>query len=210
MGEFQDLYAGMSDEALCSRAASGDRAAEEKIVVRYTRLVRIFSRPYFLAGADSEDLIQEGMLGLLKAVREYDNTRDASFSTYAAICIRNRLYSAIRSAARDKHAPLNRYIPFELSFLQEASGHCVGGVSSVASDPETLIIQQEAHKELLDALKGRLSNFEADVLRLYLQGLSYSEIAERVSCPPKSADNAIQRIRRKLARYLYPGETSKG
>lgn len=209
MSEFQGQLAGMSDEALCNRAASGDRVAEEELVMRYTRLVRIFSRPYFLAGADSEDLIQEGMLGLLKAIREYDGARDTTFRTYAAICIRNRLISAIRAASRDKHTPLNRYIPFEHSDGQETSGHFFGARPAV-SDPEALILQQEAHHELLDALRGRLSPFEADVLRLYLQGLSYSEIAAEVSCPPKSADNAIQRIRRKLTRYLYPGESSKG
>lgn len=207
MGEFRNPFLEMSDETLCNRAASGDRIAEETLVLRYARLVRIFARPYFLAGGDSEDLIQEGMVGLLKAVREYDSTRDASFRTYAEICIKNRLYSAIRAATRDKHMPLNRYIPFEHSLLQELSDRSVSGNS--ASDPEALVLQQEACTEFLDGVKDRLSSFERDVLELYLQGLSYSEIAAELRCPPKSTDNAVQRIRRKLA-HISLGDFSNG
>ena len=106
-----------SDETLCRMAAEGCRDAEEELALRYNRVVRKYARPLFLAGGDSEDLIQEGMLGLLKAIREYDPTRAASFRTYAEICIRNRMISAIKAAAREKHIPLNNYISFETPFF---------------------------------------------------------------------------------------------
>ena len=102
-----------SDEVLCGRAAAGDRVAEERLVIRYNRLVRGCARPYFLAGGDSEDLIQEGMVGLLAAIREYDPSKAASFRTYAEVCIKNRLLSVIKAAARDKHTPLNNSVSFE-------------------------------------------------------------------------------------------------
>ena len=102
-----------SDEVLCGRAAAGDRVAEERLVIRYNRLVRVCARPYFLAGGDSEDLIQEGMVGLLAAIREYDPSKAASFRTYAEVCIKNRLLSVIKAAARDKHTPLNNSVSFE-------------------------------------------------------------------------------------------------
>ena len=103
----------LTDEILCLQAASGDRIAEETLVMRYNRLVRICARPYFLAGGDSEDLIQEGMVGLLNAIREYVPQKGTAFRTYAEICIRNRILSAIRAASRDKHTPLNHYVSFE-------------------------------------------------------------------------------------------------
>ena len=106
-----------SDEELCALAAAGSREAEELLVARYNRLVRSCARPYFLTGGDSEDLTQEGMVGLLKAVREYDASKEASFRTFAEICIRNRLYSALRAAARDKHAALNPSVPLDTPFF---------------------------------------------------------------------------------------------
>ena len=107
----------LTDEILCLQAASGDRIAEETLVMRYNRLVRICARPYFLAGGDSEDLIQEGMVGLLNAIREYVPQKGTAFRTYAEICIRNRILSAIRAASRDKHTPLNHYVSFEPPLL---------------------------------------------------------------------------------------------
>lgn len=200
MGAFHDPGSALSDEALCSRAASGDRVAEETLVLRYARLVRVFVRPYFLAGGDSEDLIQEGMMGLLQAVREYDAARNASFRTYAELCIRSRVYSAIRASMRDKHAPLNRYIPFEHPQLQELTDRSIAHGAAKLDDPETLLLQREAHGELLGAIAEHLSPREKAVLERYLQGLSYSEIATELSCSVKSVDNAVQRIRRKLSR----------
>lgn len=176
-----------SDESLCRLAASGDRAAEEELVKRYLRPVRIYARPYFLAGGDSEDLIQEAMFGLLKAIREFDPLRDALFRTFAEVCIRNRIRSAVATAARDKHLPLNNSVPFESPML--GSG----------DDPEELFISREEEAERLDALQKRLSALERKILALFLRGLSYQEISAQVGRPVKSVDNAVQRIRRKVA-----------
>jgi len=199
-----------SDEALCARAASGDRIAEEALVIRYHRLVRICARPYFLTGGDSEDLIQEGMVGLLAAVREYDPEKGAGFRTYAEVCIKHRLISAIKAAARDKHTPLNNSVPFETPLFSENGGRYAYGTYSLAlDDPEEILIGREAFQERVRALEGQLSGFEARILRLYLNGLSYSEIAAEVNRSPKSVDNAVQRIRRKLAQHHSLGDFSK-
>ena len=191
MAERRDLC-DLEDEPLCALAASGDREAEEALVVRYNRLVRMCARPCFLAGGDSEDLIQEGMLGLLSAIREYDPGKSAAFRTYAEICIRNRLFSAVKAAARNKHTPLNQSVSIESPLYGGA-----GQSGSQAKDPEEILLDRESLRERMEALMGRLSRFEAGVLRLYLSGLSYSEIAAQVGKSPKSVDNAVQRIRRK-------------
>ena len=193
-----------SDEQLCLLVAQGSSDAEDLLVSRYSRLVRACARPLFLAGGDSEDLIQEGMVGLLNAVRTYNHEREVLFRSYAEICIRSRLYSAVRAAARDKHSPLNNSIPFETPLFDTA-----GYVSSQKENPEDVLIGKEEWKERLRALKDQLSGFEAKILQLYLNGLSYSEIAYRIGRPQKSVDNAVQRIRRKVARQITSGEISK-
>ena len=190
----------LTDEALCLQAASGDRIAEEALVMRYNRLVRICARPYFLAGGDSEDLIQEGMVGLLSAIRVYDPAKEASFRTYAEVCIKNRLISAIKAASRDKHTPLNNYVSFETPLFDGSADQ---------EDPEAIMIGREEFRERLGVLKGQLSGFEAKVLGLYLNGSSYSEIAAEVMRSPKSVDNAVQRIRRKLAQHFQSGDISE-
>ena len=191
-----------ADEALCTLAASGDRIAEEALVMRYHRLVRICARPYFLAGGDSEDLIQEGMVGLLAAIREYDSGKAASFRTFAEVCIKNRLISVIKAAARDKHIPPNNYVSFETPLFSGNGDHyAYGAADQLQEDPEAILLGREAFQERMRALEGQLSGFEASILRLYLNGLSYSEIAAEVNKSPKSVDNAVQRIRRKLAQH---------
>ena len=199
----------LSDEALCARAAFGDRIAEEMLVVRYNRLVRICARPFFLAGGDSEDLIQEGLLGLLSAIRSFQTEKAASFRTFAEVCIKSRLISAVRSASSGKHTPLNSYISFETpSFdgIADFSPRMAAGL--LQNSPEDVLISREELQEQLDAVRGHLSGFEANVLSLYLEGLSYQEIAAQVKRSPKSVDNAVQRIRRKLARHFSSGELS--
>ena len=199
-----------SDETLCRMAAEGCRDAEEELALRYNRVVRKYARPLFLAGGDSEDLIQEGMLGLLKAIREYDPTRAASFRTYAEICIRNRMISAIKAAAREKHIPLNNYISFETPFFDGFTIHDTCGTDyRRLENPEDTMIDREEARERMNVLKGQLSGFEAKILGLYLNGLSYSEMAAEVKQSPKSVDNAVQRIRRKVAQHIHPGEISK-
>jgi len=176
-----------SDEELCALVAVGRRDAEEELVKRYLRPVRVYARPYFLAGGDSEDLIQEAMFGLLKAIREFDPSRDARFRTFAEVCIRNRIRSAVTNAARSKHAPLNDSVPFESPML------------GVGVSPEEQYISREEETELLTCLKQQLSPLEHRVLELFLLGLSYQEISEQVGRSIKSVDNAVQRIRRKVA-----------
>ena len=196
-----------SDEALCALAASGNREAEEVLVTRYNRLVRTCARPFFLVGGDSEDLTQEGMVGLIKAVREYDAAKEASFRTFAEICIRNRLYSVLRAAARDKHSPLNQSVPLDTPFLD--SNSYTSGTSHLAQrNPEEFLIDREHTAALLAGVRKQLSEFEAKILGYYLDGLSCREIAETVGKPPKSVDNAVQRIRRKVARQLQSGDLS--
>ena len=199
-----------ADEALCTLAASGDRIAEEALVMRYHRLVRICARPYFLAGGDSEDLIQEGMVDLLAAIREYDSGKAASFRTFAEVCIKNRLISVIKAAARDKHIPLNNYVSFETPLFSGNGDHyAYGAADQLQEDPEAILLGREAFQERMRALEGQLSGFEASILRLYLNGLSYSEIAAEVNKSPKSVDNAVQRIRRKLAQHHSFGDFSE-
>ena len=193
----------LEDEALCALAFAGDTRAEEALVLRHNRLVRICARPLFLAGGDSEDLIQEGMMGLLSAIRGFDSQREASFRTYAEVCIKNRLFTAIKIATRDKHAPLNYYVSFETPFFDGNSDqYTYSRPHQQLDNPETLLIDREEVSERMESLKGRLSSFEAEVLGLYLDGLSYDQIADQVSKSPKSVDNAVQRIRRKVAQHL--------
>ncbi len=192
----------VTDEQLCALVAAGDRSAEEALVLRYARLVRASARPFFLAGGDSEDLIQEGMLGLLAAIREFRSGRGARFATYAQVCIRRRIISAVRTAAGGKHAPLNDYVSLEPSLL-------LADMESTPGNPEDVVIHQEALRALEQAITSQLTPLEAQVLARYLEGSSYAEIAESVGRSPKSVDNAVQRIRRKVARYLSRGDASE-
>ncbi len=196
------------DESLCRLAASGSREAEEILVCRYTRLVRTCARPFFLIGGDSEDLTQEGMVGLIKAVREYDAEKAASFRTFAEVCIRNRLYSVLRAAARDKHSPLNQSVPLDPPFF-DSNSYTSGTNDLAQGNPETFLIDREHTAALLAGVRKQLSEFEAKILGYYLDGLSCREIAGLVGKPPKSVDNAVQRIRRKVARQLISGELSE-
>ena len=197
----------LPDETLCSMAACGDRVAEEALVTRYTRLVRTCARPFFLAGGDSEDLIQEGMVALIKAVREFAPDKAATFRTFAEICIRNRLYSVLRASARDKHKALNQSISLDTPDFD--SNSYTSGTSSLAQrDPEDFLIDREHTAALLAGVRKQLSEFEAKILGYYLDGLSCREIADTVGKPPKSVDNAVQRIRRKVAQHLLSGDLS--
>jgi len=196
-----------ADEVLSAMARQGDSEAEETLVKRYMRLVRQLARPLYLAGGDSDDLIQEGMIGLMCAVREYDGSRPAGFRTFAEICIRNRLYSAVRAAARDKHSPLNQSVPLEIPFF-DGQGSPYSAIAG--ENPEDLVISREGVEDALSDVRRQLSEFEAKILGYYLDGLTIREMAEAVSRSPKSVDNAVQRIRRKAGRHLENGDISKG
>lgn len=203
----QAAYEALSDERLCELAHGGDGRAEEILVVRYGRLVRKLARPYYLAGGDNDDLIQEGMIGLIYGVREFDRTKSASFRTYAEICVRSRLYSAVRAAARVKHSPLNQSVPLEIPSFESTSSIYS---AELVTDPEDLIIGREGARDTLRWVRKQLSEFEARILGYYLDGLTIREMAEAVSRSPKSVDNAVQRIRRKAARRLTSGDFSSG
>ena len=194
-----------SDEELCLGAAQGDSTVEAELVRRYGWLVRACARPLFLAGGDSEDLIQEGMLGLLTAIRTFSPARDAAFRTYAEICIRSRLLTAVRAAQGGKHSPLNHSVSYEPPLFDGTNAY----LFSSAESPEDVVIGREELRERLEALKGRLSKFEAQILPPYLNGLSCGEIAQRVGRSQKSVDNAIQRIRRKTALQISSGVSSE-
>lgn len=183
----------MNDEQLAAEAKVSS-AALEALVLRHTRLVRSCARPLFLSGGDHEDLVQEGMIGLLSAIRSFEPQKGASFQAYAAICIRSRMISAIRAAASQKHAPLNESIPYHSLSFASVIGE------SPESDPEERLLLRERFDEFMQSLQQQLSATERRVLSLYLEGLSYSEISQRLGKPSKSVDNAIRRIRAKAAR----------
>ena len=207
--EHSDSLNTASDEALTQLAIQRNRQAEELLVSRYHQLVRACARPFFLVGGDSEDLIQEGMVGLIKAFREYKPEREASFRTYAEICIRNRLYSVLRAAGRDKHQPLNQSVSLDTPDFD--SNSYTSGTSNLAQrNPEDSLIDKEHTAALLSGVRKQLSEFEAKILGYYLDGLSCREIAETVGRSPKSVDNAVQRIRRKVAQQLLSGDISNG
>ncbi len=193
----------MSDEALCTALQNGTSAAGDILAHRYRKLVRCCAHPYFLAGGDSEDLLQEGMFGLIKAMREFRADREASFQTFAEVCIRSRLCSVIRASRAGKHSPLNESVPLN-AFLLDAQPQ----YSQL--DPEDLLIDREKAAALLNQVRSQLSELEVRVLDLYLDGCSCGEIAATVGKSYKSVDNAVQRIRRKIGRHISSGEISNG
>jgi len=199
-------YPALSDLQLQARCLGGDTAAENALVLRYRRLVEACIRPYFLAGGDSEDLLQEGMIGLLSAIREYDPDGGSSFRSFAELCIRHRVISAARSASRRKHAPLNDGLSLEQ--LQSGEAQQILERASAPS-AEELVIEKTWADDFIAANSHILSPLEARILTDYLDGLSYAEIAQRTDRSEKSIDNAIQRIRRKMARlHPTPGDLS--
>ena len=199
-------YSAFTDLKLHELYLSGDSDAGNELATRYRRLVKICIRPYFLAGGDSEDLLQEGMIGLLSAIREYDPDGGSSFRSFAELCIRHRVISAARSASRQKHAPLND----GLSLEQLQSGELRQDFAHVyARSAEELVLDKTWAEDVISAFSSFLSEFEANILTDYLNGLSYAEMAKRSGRSEKSIDNAIQRIRKKLARHLRsPGDFS--
>ncbi|MDO4174380.1 MAG: sigma-70 family RNA polymerase sigma factor [Eubacteriales bacterium] len=182
-------------------AQQGDRAAEELLAVRYFSVVKSCTRPYFLAGGDGEDLIQEGMLGFLKAVRAYEKARNVPFEAFARMCIIRRVYTAVTAASAAKHEPLNHSESIAKTPLFDENSKAV----HAAADPVNVVIDMEEQRERQQKLESLLSAFESRVLALYLDGCSYEEMAAEVGKTVKSVDNAIQRIRRKAA-ALFPDE----
>ena len=190
----------VSDEELVALAKEQDPAAMDELYFRYKNIVRGRARPYFLMGADREDLIQEGMIGFFKAVRDYDSEKNSSFRPFAEMCIVRQIFTAIRNATRDKHIPLNKYESLYKPAYEDESDKLLIDVlnAGAALDPEELYIRQEYSKDVERALSERLTEFERSVLDGYLEGMSYSEIAKELGRGTKAVDNALQRIRKKL------------
>lgn len=200
----EEILNSLKDEELVSLTQEGNEAASDVLISRFGPTVRYLARPYFLAGGDAEDLVQEGMIGLIKACRSFDATRDVSFKTYASTCIKTKLVTALKNALRKKHGPLNQYISLEAPFFDSYPDQSAYLETSLgtAEDPAEHVIGNEALEELSQTLNGILSGFEAKTLALYLEGRSYQEISKITSKPQKSVDNAVQRIRRKLVKHL--------
>ena len=198
-----------SDAELALLAQGGDQSAEQTLILRYRRMVKSCTRPFFLSGGDSEDLMQEGMIGLLFAVRNFTPAGGASFPTYAEKCVRRRLISAARSSARLKHSPLNDGISLEEILSEESQSVPSFSGQQFHRSPEDQVLARELEDELAHAFLHHLSKFEADVLNSYLQGYSYEEIAGQCRRSVKSVYNAVERIRRKMARRLNSGDFSE-
>ena len=202
-------YEECQDDELIRRLRDGDDSVMDYLMEKYKDLVRRKARLMYLPGADQEDLIQEGMIGLLSAIRGFEPGKEAGFRTYAEVCIRNRLRSAIKAAARDKHTPLNHSVSLGTPLFDgNPEPYAYGPDYQRAENPEDMVISREERQGRMQALRGRLSSFERTVMDLYLDGLSYAEIASQAGKPLKSVDNAVQRIRRKVAPFFSSGDIS--
>ena len=202
-------YSAMEENQIVRLARDGDDAALELILSKYKDLVRCRARAYFIIGAETEDLIQEGMFGLFKAVRDFDPDKNSSFYAFAELCIRRQLISALKGATRQKHSPLNSGISLDSILSEESQTQASTYPEANCRVTEEQVLARESEQELLSAFTRYLSAFEARVLRLYLSGLSYAEMAAEINKSEKSIDNAVQRIRRKLARLPNFSDFSK-
>jgi RNA polymerase sporulation-specific sigma factor len=197
-------YEEMSDEEVVEHARNNDDIALEFLINKYKNFVRAKARSYFLIGADREDIIQEGMIGLYKAIRDFRSDKLASFRAFAELCITRQIITAIKTATRQKHMPLNSYVSLNKPIYDEESDRTLLDILSGArvTDPEELIINRENYVDIESKMGEFLSDLEWQVLMFYLEGKSYQEIAEDLHRHVKSIDNALQRVKRKLERYL--------
>ena len=201
---YSDELVNMSDEEVVELARQGDNDAQEYLIGKYKNFVRAKARSYFLIGADKEDIIQEGMIGLYKAIRDYRPDKLSSFRAFAELCITRQIITAIKTATRQKHIPLNSYISLNKPIYDEDSDRTLLDVISGTrvTDPEELVISQEDFDDIESKMGEILSSLEWNVLMYYLEGKSYQDIAAGLDRHVKSIDNALQRVKRKLERYL--------
>jgi RNA polymerase sporulation-specific sigma factor len=192
----------LEDLQLVLKARNGDQSALDQLLRRYTGFVRLKASSYFLAGGDAEDLVQEGLIGLYKAVRDFRSDKETSFRSFAELCVTRQIITAIKTATRYKHAPLNTYVSFSHTPAgQDPEGECTLGDALPGpgvNDPSVVVISSEELQSLVFTLGTGLSRLEADALRLYLEGSSYEEMAEELGCDTKTIDNALQRVKRKI------------
>jgi len=197
-------YDAWPDEDVVEEVRAGSSEALEHLINKYRNFVRAKARSYFLIGADREDIVQEGMIGLYKSIRDFRGDKLASFKAFAELCITRQIITAIKTATRQKHIPLNSYVSLDKPIYDEDSDRTLLDIicGSRTADPEELIINQEEFSGLEDKMGEILSDLERRVLMLYLDGRSYQEIAVDLDRHVKSIDNALQRVKRKLERYL--------
>ncbi|RIW30006.1 RNA polymerase sporulation sigma factor SigH [Bacillus salacetis] len=203
-GELKALLETMDDEAVIEMVHQGESEALDFLIKKYRNFVRAKARSYFLIGADKEDIVQEGMIGLYKAIRDYKEDKLTSFKAFAELCITRQIITAIKTATRQKHIPLNSYVSLDKPIYDEESDRTLLDVITGAkiTNPEELIINREEFDSMEDKMAELLSDLERKVLSLYLDGQSYQEISEELNRHVKSIDNALQRVKRKLERYL--------
>lgn len=200
---YEKNYEALSDEELVELSSAGDKNATEHLLSRYKNTVRSKARMYFLVGADRDDIVQEGMIGLFKAIRDFDNSKLASFKSFAELCVRRQIITAVKAATRKKHLPLNNYISLSKPvFDDDSDGTLADFLSELKSDPEEAFIWKENAAIIGEKMQEVLSGLERQVLGMYLEGKSYQEIAKIMNRPPKSIDNALQRIKKKLEKYV--------
>jgi RNA polymerase sporulation-specific sigma factor len=196
----------VEDGFLIALAKSGDPTAYARLLSRYKGFVRLKASSYFLAGGDSEDLIQEGLIGLYKAIRDYRTDRESSFRNFAELCITRQIITAVKTATRNKHTPLNHYVSFSSPTGAGADDDAPVLEDMIASpsvnDPAKQAISSEELRSLVGCLSTSLSQLESSVLALYLDGRSYEEIGGRLHCDTKTVDNALQRVKRKVGAHL--------
>ena len=194
----------LTDEQLAAMAREGSETAEEILIDKYKGLAKLKAKAYFIAGGDQEDVVQEGMIGLMKAVRSFDPERETSFKTFASACINNQIIKAIRNADREKNHPLNDAV--SLSETVENSGETltIGDIvkASVIDEPEQNLIYQDLIERIRESIDANFSQLERDVFRRKLEGKNYMEIAAELGKSPKTIDNAIQRVRHKITKIL--------
>lgn len=199
----------VDDGYLIALAKQGDPTAYDRIVRRYYGFVRLKASSYFLAGGDSDDLIQEGLIGLYKAVRDYRTDRESSFRNFAELCITRQIITAVKTATRNKHTPLNQYVSFSATPASAMDGEptleeIIPG--PLVHNPVNQVISTEELQSLVACLSSALSELESRVLALYLDGYSYEQIGERLDCDAKTVDNALQRVKRKVGVHLKSRE----
>ena len=194
----------LTDEQLVLMAREGSETAEEILIEKYKGLVRAKAKAYFIAGAEAEDVVQEGMIGLMKAVRSFDEGREASFKTYAGTCINNQILKAIRKAEREKNQPLNDAISLDNHLGEKDENLTVGDIlkASMFDEPEEKVIYEDTLLRLKSLSRNIFSPLESRVLRAKIAGKNYQEIAEELGKSPKTIDNALQRIRKKIMAFL--------
>lgn len=196
------MYEKLTDNEILERIKNKDENALDFLINKYKHIVKIRARAYFIIGADNEDIIQEGMIGLYKAIRDY-NTKDASFKTFAVLCIDRQIMTAIKQANRKKHSPLNSCLSLDMFVSEDEKTTYLENIEQNLSNPEQIVIDKENIYSLKSKINEELSSFEKKVLSLYLKGKSYIYISEKLNKNEKSIDNAIQRIRKKIYKLIH-------